>query len=60
VKHAPGPGGILRHHLLGKLESNPKGHEALLTPIVQIALDAAALVVRRGQDAGPRLPQLRQ
>src|SRR5215211_2998115 len=60
MKHASGAVGILPHQLLGKLEPNPKRHEALLAAVMKIALDAAALLVRRGEYASSGRAQLGQ
>ena len=42
----------------GQAELDRHGHQVLLGAVVQVALDLAPRVVRRGDDAGPRRPQL--
>ena len=46
--------------LRGELELDPQRDEPLLRTVVQVALDPAALVVRRGLDARARLAHLLQ
>jgi hypothetical protein len=60
MEHLPGPAGILPHQLLGELEPNPQRHQALLATVVEITLDAAALFIGSGENAGPRRAQLGQ
>ncbi len=52
------PCGARGHHLLGELQADAQRDEALLAPVVQVALDPAALLVGRGQDACARRAQL--
>ena len=46
-EHPPGQADLDRH-----------GHQVLLGAVVQVALDLATRVVGRGDDTGPRGPQL--
>ena len=60
MEHLPGAGVAGGQHLVRQLEPDPKGHQPLLAAVVEVPLDAAALVVGGHQDARPGSPQLRQ
>ena len=59
-QHRPGPGGVLIDQLPRQLEPDAEGHEPLLRPVVQIALDPPPLVVGGGLDPRARVGQLAQ
>ena len=58
LEHLACAGRALDHHLLGELEADAQRDEPLLPPVVEVALDPAALVVGRREDARPGPLQL--
>ena len=50
--------GVGLGQLAGEAHVDGQGHQVLLGPVVEVALDLAPGRVGRGHDAGPRRPQL--